>query len=189
MKSRRDLENFRPLDFCWTEGTNKPVAQALYIEFDFHSWWSINLDLNKIFRDKSHFRKTLEKKVITQCSVANICLRRFHPPLQFIRHIPLRSSRKGGWRFKSSGTSTLLSLPDHEDGSNMFLRNFNYLPVDEMSHLVTLQSSSTDLLPSLLIGHYQRGLTSKLYTQSLYPRFNLQVHPIVTSLISAHQQT
>jgi hypothetical protein len=31
-------------------------------------------------------------------------------------------------------------LPDLEDGSAMFLRNFNYLLVDGMSHLATLQS-------------------------------------------------
>jgi hypothetical protein len=76
--------------------------------------------------------------VITQCSVDNICPRRLHPHLPFIRHVPLeplRSSRRGRWRFKSSGTSTLLSLPDHEDSSLLGRQPFSHCLILKMKAL------------------------------------------------------
>jgi hypothetical protein len=122
---------------------NKLVAEAHYTEFHFH--------FIKIYKPRfqSNISRqlTLPTQLITQCSVAFICPSRFHPPLLFKSHVPqdaLDVLRLCGWRFnKSSGTSTLLWLPDNEDGSTTFLRNVNSLPVDRTSHPTRFQSLSS----------------------------------------------
>ena len=104
----------------------------------------------------------------------------FHPPLNVLtpRLEPLRPSRRGGWRFKSSWDV-------HPSLTAWSWRWKHYVPAkcwlltaDGLSHLTTLRSSSSHLLPNLQIGHYQRGTNIKTTYATLVSsiRFASQSH-------------